>query len=460
MLSRSEVVSLDKTFLWHPYTAMDLYVRDVDPFVIDRAEGPFLFDMDGRRYIDANASWWLSVLGHNHPRLVASLKRQADQMCHCSLAGTTHPQAAQLARDLIEVAPRGLARVFFSDDGSTAVESAVKMALQFFFQNNSPRRTTKTRFVALDGAFHGETVGASSLGGVEVFRRPFASVLFDCIRVPSPADPNGWHRAFDTLMSIIARSADEIAGVVIEPVVQGAAGMQVYDPAYLVELRRVCSRHDVLLIADEVFTGYGRTGHMWGCDHAGICPDILCVGKGFSGGVLPMAATLTTEQVFQGFSGDRSRAFLYGHSYGGNPLAAAVARETLAIFRDERIVEKSRPKAGRIASAFRRIASLPGACNARWCGMIGAVDLAIDTPAQPPVAADAIETEEDLSAKGYLGGAGWLVYEAARRRGAYLRPLGNTVYVCPALNIPDDVLDDLLRIVHDSIEEVVVRKAW
>ncbi len=454
MPSRDDIVALDKSFVWHPYTAMDIYVRDVDPFVIERASGPFLFDVDGRRYIDANASWWVSALGHNHPRLVAALKSQAEALCHCSLAGTIHPQAAQLASELVAVAPTGLSRVFFSDDGSTAVESAIKMAVQLFAQ--SERGRAKNRFVALEGAFHGETVGASSLGGVEVFRRPFSSVLFDCVRVPSPADPLGWERAFDAVRAIVDRSADRIAGVVIEPLVQGAAGMQVYDARFLSELRDLCSRRDVLLIADEVFTGYGRTGRMWACDHAGITPDILCVGKGFSGGLLPMAATLATEQVFRGFGGDRSRALLYGHSYAGNPLGAAVAREVLAIFREQDVVGQARRKGDQIAAAFQAIGELAGASNPRWCGMIGAVDLSIEPAAGNPAApGDAVETEEDLSRSGYLGGAGWLVYEAARRRGAYLRPLGNTVYICPPLNIDDAVLEQLLGIVHESVAEVL-----
>ncbi len=453
MLSREEIVRLDKAFVWHPYTAMQLYAREVDPFVIHRAQGAFLFDLDGRSYIDANASWWLSALGHNHPRLVAALERQAHELCHCSLAGTIHPQAAQLAAELVQVAPQGMSRVFFSDDGSTAVESALKMAVQLFAQ--SPAGRAKQRFLTLDGAFHGETVGASSLGGVEVFRRPFASVLFDCVRTPSPADPRGWERAFATMADIVRRDAHELAAVIVEPLVQGAAGMRIYDPGYLQELRALCTRHDVLLIADEVFTGYGRTGRMWACDHAGVSPDILCVGKGFSGGMLPMAATLANERVFEGFYGDRSRAFLYGHSYSGNPLGAAVAREVLAVFREEHVVEQAAAKGDRLAKAFRELSELPGVSHPRSLGMIAAVDVKLAAPGKRCTSRDTAETEDDLSEQGYLGEAGWLVYEAARRRGAYLRPLGNTVYVCPPLTIDDATLAELMRIVRESVEEVL-----
>jgi adenosylmethionine---8-amino-7-oxononanoate aminotransferase len=450
-MSRERVVQLDKAHVWHPYTAMDVYMREVDPFVIERAQGPYLFDMDGRRYIDANASWWLASLGHNHPRLVGALQRQATQMCHCSLAGTTHPQAAQLASELAAVAPPGLSRVFFSDDGSTAVEVAIKMAVQYFGQRKGGQN--KRRFVSLEGAFHGETVGASSLGGVEVFRRPFASVLFDCVRVPSPADETCFGSAFEVLKEIMRTDHGELAAVVVEPLVQGAAGMQIHAPAYLQELRGLCDQHDVLLIADEVFTGYGRTGRMWACDHAGITPDILCVGKGFSGGMLPMAATLATERVFEGFFGGRSRALLYGHSYCGNPLGAAVAREVLAVMRDEDIIGQVQGKAQRIASAFASMAALPHVSRPRAIGMVAALDL---TVAQPEAASrDFVESACDLSGQGYLGEAGWKVYDAARRRGAYLRPLGGTIYICPPLTIPDDCLDELLAIVRASIEEVV-----
>lgn len=451
MLSREEIVRLDKAHVWHPYTAMDVYVREVEPFVIGHAQGPWLLDLDGRKYIDANGSWWLASLGHNHPRLVAALRRQTESLCHCSLAGTTHEQAAALASELVAVAPAGLTRVFFGDDGSTAVEVAIKMASQYFAQKSGCER--KRRFVALDSAFHGETVGASSLGGVEVFRRPFAGVLFECVRVPSPADGRGYEAAFAALEQIVERDHDQIAAVVVEPLVQGAAGMLIYEPGYLRSLRELCDRHDVLFIADEVFTGYGRTGRMWACDHAQVSPDLMCVGKGFSGGLLPMSATLANEKVFSGFSGDRSRALLYGHSYCGNPLGAAVAREVLAIFRDEDIVARSIPKARRIAEAFAAMGSIPGVSHPRSLGMIGALDLRVASRGR--VVLDTLESEADLPTSAYLSDAGWLVYEAARRRGAYLRPLGETIYICPALNTPDGVLEELLSIVRSSVEEVV-----
>lgn len=436
---RAAIVTADKQRVWHPYTPMQRYIDEVDPLVIERAEGARLFDVDGRSYIDANSSWWVALLGHGHPRLVAALKEQAARLCHTSLAGVTHEPAARLAEELIAIAPAGLTRVFFSDDGSTAIEAALKMALQMWQNEGEPQRT---RFVALDGAFHGETIGAASLGGVEVFRRPFAGVLLDCIHVPPPPrsrggtrDDSGYEQAFNALSTALERGGGSIAAVVLEPLVQGAAGMRLYDAEYLRRARALCDEHGALLIIDEVFTGYGRAGSMWACEAAGVAPDLMCIAKGFSGGMLPMAATLATERVFRAFLGAPDRAFYYGHSYCGNPLGAAIAREVLAVYRDERILERARPKAAAIARAFAELGEIPGVLRPRALGMIGAIDLADDA--------------------GYLGGAGWRVYAEARARGAYLRPLGDVVYVAPPLTISDEDLEELLSIVKESVNAAV-----
>ncbi|MDH3211129.1 MAG: adenosylmethionine--8-amino-7-oxononanoate transaminase [Myxococcales bacterium] len=426
---RSRIVALDKRRVWHPYTAMDHYRDAVDPLVIVRAAGSRLFDADGRGYIDANASWWTCALGHGHPRLVDALRRQSEVLCHTALAGIAHAGAAELADALCAVAPGGLEHVFFSDDGSTAVEVAMKLALQFWSQSG---RSQRTRFVALEDAFHGETLGVTALGGVEVFRRPFAGVLLDAVRVPPPREPATAPKAFDALARAVEEHAETLAAVVVEPVVQGAAGMRTYDPAFLRAARELCDRFDVLLVFDEVFAGYGRTGPMWAGEHAGVAPDLLCTAKGFTGGMLPMAATLATDRVFEGFLGDADRAFYYGHTFCGNPLGAAVALEVLRVFEDERVLERARPRAARIARAFAEMATLPGVESTRSLGMIGALDLAGDA--------------------GYLARAGWRVYDEARRRGAYLRPMGNVVYVTPSLNIPDDDLEELLAIVRESVE--------
>jgi adenosylmethionine-8-amino-7-oxononanoate aminotransferase len=438
-MKREDIVRLDKARIWHPYTAMDDYMERTDPLVLERAKGARLVDVDGTSYLDGNSSWWVAALGHGHPRLLRALSEQAARLAHCSLAGTTHEQASRLAAELVERAPASrngarLERVFFTDNGSTAIEVAVKIAVQMWRQEGAPG---KTRFVALEGAFHGDSIGAASLGGVEVFRTPFASVLFDCVHVPSPTE-EGYARAFASLDRIVANEADKVAAVVVEPVVQGAAGMRIYDAEYLRALRDLCTKHDVLLIADEVFSGYGRTGPMWACQHACIAPDLLCIGKAFAS-VVPMAATLVTARVFDAFRGGKERALYYGHTFCGNPLGAALAREVLAIYEDEKVLEQVARNAPRIAYAFDGLVGLAGVERVRSLGMIGAADLAPSKGA------------------GYLGETGWHVYEEARKRGAYLRPLGDTVYVCPPLTIAEAELDELLGIVDASVRAALRR---
>jgi adenosylmethionine-8-amino-7-oxononanoate aminotransferase len=432
-MNRERIVELDKRHVWHPYTAMDRYVAETDPLVVVRAEGARLFDADGRSYLDANSSWYCAALGHRHPRLVAALREQAETLCHVALAGITHEPAARLAAELSARAPGALPHVFFSDDGSTAVEAALKIAAQYWVQNGRPGRR---RFVALEGAFHGETLGATLLGGVDVFRRAFAGLVGDCLR--APIDAGGYERTFNVLSELVAAHADEIAAVVLEPVVQGAGGMRIYNPGLVRAAREVTARHDVFLVFDEVFTGYGRTGPMWAAEHAGVEPDMVCVAKGFTSGLLPMAATLASRRIFEGFLGDPSRAFMHGHTFTGNPLGARVALEVLAVYRDERVIERALPKAERIAARFARLGALPGVAGSRSLGMVAAVD---------------------LNTRGYLDRSGWRVYDEARRRGAYLRPLGSTVYITPPVNIPDADLDELLDIVEESVSAVVQRGA-
>jgi adenosylmethionine-8-amino-7-oxononanoate aminotransferase len=430
-MRRQDIVALDKRRVWHPYTPMQQYIDGTEPLVIERAEGARLYDVDGRSYLDGNASWWVALLGHRHPRLAKVLHEQSERMCHVPLAGIAHEPAARLADELCAVAPSGLERVFFSDDGSTALEVAIKLALGLWHNEGRPDRR---RFLALEGAFHGDTLGATALGGVEVFRRPFAGALCDCVHVPFPSsssDGEAYARAFEALRRIVQHDADAIAAIVVEPLLQGAAGMRIYAPEYLRELRALSDRHEILLVFDEVFTGFGRTGTMWGCDRAEVSPDMMCLAKGLSGGILPMGATLASERVFEAFLGEPSRAFYYGHTYCGHPLGAAIAREVLAIYRDERILEQAAPKAARIAATFERLARIDGVRGWRALGMMGAIDLE--------------------GSGGYLARGGWRVYQEALARGAYLRPLGDTVYVAPALNIADDELDELLRVVEVSL---------
>ena len=429
MNERARIVELDKRHVWHPYTAMGRYIAETDPIVVVGAAGSRLEEANGRTLIDANSSWWSASLGHQHPRLVAALKEQASRFCHVAFGGITHEPAARLAAELVTVAPSGLEHVFFSDDGSTAVEVALKLAVQYWAQNGRPERR---RLVALGGAFHGETLGAGMVSDIELFRRSYADLAVDCLRVP-PGE-GGHARAIDVLAELVEQKHSEIAAVVLEPVVQGAAGMRIYDPELVRVARELTARRDVFLILDEVFTGYGRTGTMWAAEHARVSPDLLCIAKGFTAGMLPMAATLASSRIFEGFLGDPARAFLHGHTFAGNPLGARLALEVLAVYREEDVVARAQPKAKRIAAAFRALGALPGATGFRSLGMVGAVDLG------PP---------------GYLEPLGQRVYAEALRRGAYLRPLGNTVYVAPPINIPDDDLEELLGIVDESVRTVM-----
>jgi len=424
-----DLVALDRAHVWRPYTSSEDH--ETRPLlVVDRAEGPWLITPEGRRVLDASGSWWCNNLGHGHPRLRAAIARQSEQMMHCTLAAATHEPASRLAAELAREAPEGLTRVFYSDNGSTAVEVALKIAFQYWQQNGRP---TRKRFLALPGAYHGDTLGAMSVGDVDEFTGVFRPLLLDVQRPPDAVDHH-WEPVFERLFALLRDSVDEIAGVIVEPMVQGAAGMRIYPADLLATLRERTRSADTFLIADEVFTGFGRTGPMWACDHASITPDLLCTAKGLSGGVLPFAATLATDRIYDGFRGDKSRALMHGHTFCGNPLGAAIAREVLAIYRDDSVLEAAKPKAARLASRIQSMADVRGVTAPRSLGMCAAFE---------------------VGAPGYMGTVGWQISDAALELGAHLRPLGNTVYVVPPLNIEDADLDRLLDIVRESTERVL-----
>ncbi len=437
--TRDPLVALARRHLWPPYTSPERH-QEHDPLVIVDADGPWLLDAGGGRYLDGISSWWTCTLGHRHPRLLAALAAQAARLDHVGAGGAIHPAVAHLAAELCAVAPAGLERAFFSDDGSTAVEVAVKIAFQYWQQHGRPARQ---RFLALSSAYHGDTLGAVSLAGAEAggFFTVFAPLLFEVARAPAADGGDadgcvaGWDRVAAAIEDRLARDGDSIAGVIVEPLVQGAGGMRTYPAEVLRRIADATRRADSFLIADEVFTGYGRTGAMWACDLAGVAPDLLCTAKGFTAGMLPMAATLATARIYDGFRAapdGAPRTFMHGHSFSGHPLGAAVAREVLAIYRDERIVDGVAARAVRLSAALARAAALPGVRRPRQLGLIGAVD---------------------LGDGGYGGGGGPRFTDAARRRGLYLRPLGDTAYVCPPLNIPIADLDLLLDGFVDAVAE-------
>jgi adenosylmethionine-8-amino-7-oxononanoate aminotransferase len=428
-MSPDELIALDRTHVWRPYTSSEDHERR-SIFVVDRAEGPWLVSAKGKRVLDASGSWWCNNLGHGHPRLREAIRRQSERLMHCTFAAATHEPAARLAEELAAIAPAGLNRVFYSDNGSTSVEVALKIAFQYWQQNGQPKRR---RFLALPGAYHGDTLGAMSVGSVDEFSALFRPLLFE---VERPREPLAqyWAPVFASLRAILTEHGDQVAAVIVEPIVQGAAGMRMYPPDLLRSLRDAIDDAGTLLIADEVFTGFGRTGPMWASDHAGITPDLLCSAKGLSGGMLPFAATLATDRVYDGFRGDKSRALMHGHTFCGNPLGAAVAREVLAIYRDEAVLASARPKAARIKAAIDAMSEIPGVSSPRALGMCAAFE---------------------VGASGYMGKVGWDIADVALELGAHLRPLGNTVYIVPPLNIGDDDLDRLLQIVRASTERVL-----
>jgi adenosylmethionine---8-amino-7-oxononanoate aminotransferase len=427
---RDDLVALSRRHLWPPYTSPERHQAQ-DPLVVVEADGSWLTDANGRRYLDGISSWWACTLGHRHPRLVRALIDQLGRIDHVGAGGAIHPAVAQLAAELVAVAPAGLTRVHFSDDGSTAVEVAVKIAFQYWQQNGRPQRR---RFLTLGAAYHGDTLGAASLAGVPEFFAVFGPLLFEVIRAPNDGN-------WENLLEYIDRQghtfAQEIAGIVVEPAIQGAGGMRMPPPEVLRRLRALADELDTFLIADEVFTGYGRTGTMWGCDQAGISPDLLCTAKGFTGGVTPMAATLATDRIYDGFRADGSggqRALMHGHTFCGHPLGAAVAREVLAIYRDEAILDGIASRAELIRRCFAGLEDRRGFQRARSLGMVGAVE---------------------LGDGGYGGEAGPRFYQAALRRGLYLRPLGDTIYVCPPYTIDEGDLRKLLDGFVDAAQEAV-----
>ena len=430
--TRDEWVELDRRHVWRPFTASTVHASE-DPFVFVRGEGPYLFDADGTRYFDAQSSWWTVPLGHRHPKLMAVLKRQADELVHCAMASATNPHAIQLAKQLVDIAPAGLERVLFSDDGSTAVEAALKMAFQYWRQNGRPERTL---FLSLAGAYHGDTHGAMSVGDLEEFQGLFAPLLFEVIRAPDPTDEDGWERAVTYLEERLERDGDRICGVVVEPLVQGVAGMRIWPPSLLRRLRAATNAADTFLIADEVFTGLGRTGAMWACDHAGVVPDLLCSAKALGGGVLPIAATLATARIYDGFRGDIDRALMHGHTFTGHPLGCAIASEFLTILEEEAVLQGIESRERRLRELGKRLTDLPYVRRPRQLGMVSAFD---------------------VGDGGYGGRRGWRVAEEARRLGVYLRPLGDVVYLCPPLNISIPDLERLCNLTEQAVRQALPR---
>ena len=434
MLDKQTLVAWDKRYLWHPFTQMQDW-RTEDVVVIERGEGCYLVDVSGNRYIDGTASMWTNVHGHNHPKLNSALKAQLTKIAHTTLLGYSNIPAIQLAKKLVEITPNGLNKVFYSDNGSTAVEIALKMAYQYWQHKGEPQRK---RFIHFDNAYHGDTIGAMSVGGIDSFHTTFDSLLFKSIRVSAPAsDTSRWR---DAVEDVLSANVGQIAGIILEPLIQGAGGMLIAPNGFLKELAGLAKQWETLLIVDEVMTGFGRTGKMWACEHEDVTPDILCTAKGLAAGYLPLAATLTTDDIYNAFLGEYRdlKTFFHGHTFTGNPLACAVALENIAIFEREHLLSKLQPKIEHFRNRLQDFYALQHVGDIRVCGLAGGIELMKNPDTSTPY-----PFEEKVGIR---------VCKAALTHGAILRPLVNTIVLMPPLGISIGELDALLNIVWTAIE--------
>ena len=435
----------DLAVLWHPCTQMKDH-EQLPLIPIRRGEGVWLEDFDGKRYLDAVSSWWVNVFGHANPRINQRIKDQLDQLEHVMLAGFSHQPVVELSERLVALTPPGLERVFYTDNGSTGIEVALKMSFHYWRNSGRPR---KQRFVTLTNSYHGETVAAMSVGDVALFTDTYKPLLLDTLKVPSPdcyLRPEGmsWEEhsrhMFAHMEQTLAEHHEEVAAVIVEPLIQGAGGMRMYHPIYLKLLREACDRYEVHLIHDEIAVGFGRTGTMFACEQAGISPDFLCLSKALTGGYLPMAAVITTDRLYQAFYDDYStlRAFLHSHTYTGNPLACAAALATLDIFAEDNVIEANKALAARMASATAHLADHPHVAEVRQTGMALAIEM--------------VQDKASKIAYPWQERRGLQVYQHALERGALLRPLGSVVYFLPPYTITPEQIDFLAEVASEGID--------
>jgi adenosylmethionine-8-amino-7-oxononanoate aminotransferase len=422
-MTTRELADIDKRVLWHPFTQQQGWCEEA-PLIIERGEGCTLFDTDGNAYLDGVSSLWCNVHGHGHPAIDRAVRAQLDKVAHTTMLGLSHPGAIELAQRLVDIAPPGLSRVFYSDNGSTAAEVALKMAFQYWRHRGEPGRNG---FICLRDAYHGDTIGSVSVGGIDLFHACFGPLLFESWQA-EPGDAGD-------MAALLSRHAGQVAAVIVEPLVQGAAGILTHPPGYLAAVRALCDEHDVLLICDEVATGFGRTGTMFACEHEGVSPDLMCVAKGLTGGYLPLAATLATERIYAAFLGEHEelKTFFHGHTYTANPLACAAAIATLDVFARERTLDALAPKIALLAELLEElVAPLRCVGEIRRRGFMVGIEL----------------EGFPLAAR-----MGHQVTLAARRRGAIVRPLGDVVVLMPPLAISHEELRHLVQITAASVAE-------
>jgi adenosylmethionine-8-amino-7-oxononanoate aminotransferase len=449
MTANAALIQRDLAVLWHPCTQMKDH-EWLPLLPIRRGAGVWLEDCDGNRYLDAISSWWVNLFGHANPRISAALKHQLDTLEHVLLAGFTHEPVIELAERLVRLTPPGLNRVFFADNGSSGIEVAVKMSYHYWRNRGKPH---KARFITLSNSYHGETLGALAVGDVALYKETYKPLLMATITVPSPdayyREPGESAadcacRRFDDMQQALERHADEVAAVIVEPLVQCAGGMRMYDPVYLQLLRAACNRYEVHLIADEIAVGFGRTGTLFACEQADLSPDFMVLSKGLTGGYLPLCAILTTDRIYAAFYDDYQKltAFLHSHSYTGNPLGCRAALATLDIFESDPVLENNRILAGYMAQAAAPWQEHPQVAEVRQTGMILAVEMVRDKHTREPYP--------------WQERRGLRVYQHALQRGALLRPLGNVIYFMPPYVITPEQIDFLVQVAREGIELATV----
>jgi adenosylmethionine---8-amino-7-oxononanoate aminotransferase len=435
----------DMQYVWHPCSQMKDY-EVFPPIIIERGKGAYLYDVDGKSYLDAVSSWWVNLFGHANVRINKALAEQAEKIEHVIFANFSHAPAIELAEEIIRITPAGLHKVFFVDNGSSAVEAALKMSFHYHQQTG---RTGKTKFAAITDAYHGETLGALSVGDLDLYSKIYKPLMLDTFKATGPdcyRCPYGENRdtcgasCFESMERMVAEHADEICAVIVEPLVQCAAGMKIYPPVYLKKLRKLCTRHHIHFIADEIAVGFGRTGKMFACEHAEVSPDMMCLSKGLTAGYLPLSLVVTTDEIYSAFYADYAelKAFLHSHSYTGNALACAVARESLCIFQDENVLARNEIKARMI---FEKVAGLfdghPYVGEYRQLGMIGALELVADR-----------QTKEAFDWQKRIG---YGIYQIALTKGVLLRPLGNVIYFMPPYVVEEEDIEKMVRTALESI---------
>lgn len=446
-ITYEELAAKNKQYIWHPFTQMKDYIKD-QPVIIAEGKGLKLIDVNGKEYWDGVSSIWLNVHGHNIRELNEAIKQQLDKVAHSTLLGMANVPAILLAEKVIKLMPEGLSKVFYSDSGATSVEIAVKMAFQYWQHKG---KETKRQFITMKDAYHGDTIGAVSVGAIDLFHKAYSSLLFDCIKIPYPSvyrSPYGnsetviVHESLKELETLLAQRSDEIAALIIEPIVQGASGIIVMPEGYLRGVREHCTKYEVLMIADEVATGFGRTGKMFACEHEHVTPDLLTAGKGLTGGYLPVAITVASEEIYKAFLGDyeEQKTFFHGHSYTGNPLGCAVAIANLELIEKRNLIQEVEIMSEYLASQLTAFSQLAHVGDIRQKGFMIGIELVRDK-----------DTAEPFDWKDRVGVK---VCRRARKLGMLLRPLGNVIVFMPPLAAAKEELEEMTAILYQSIRDV------